>query len=59
MMHVTMMTLLSGCMTSTIAINDYCLLYKPVTFSAKNDTVETVDQIDNNNVVYERVCNGS
>lgn len=37
-------------------LNGFCLVYKPVTFSAKNDTPETVKQVRENNAVYDELC---
>jgi hypothetical protein len=44
-----------GCTTNTAASN-YCLLYRPVFADYERDTPETVRQIDENNVVYDAIC---
>lgn len=46
---------LSSC---TRNINDsFCLLYKPVYLDLENDTSFTIQQVDENNIVYDINCN--
>ena len=47
--------LCSGC-TKNITGGDYCLLYRPIYADYTNDTAETIEQIDANNIVYDRLC---
>ena len=35
---------------------DFCLIYEPVYPDYINDTPETINQIDRNNVVYDELC---
>jgi len=35
---------------------DFCLLYEPVYADYTNDTLETIRQIDRNNVLYDELC---
>lgn len=45
---------LTACTTN---INgDFCLIYEPVYPDYLNDTPETINQIDRNNVVYDELC---
>lgn len=46
--------LLSGCTTNISG--DFCDIYKPVYADYKNDTAETIRQIDINNVVFDSLC---
>ena len=47
--------LLASCTTNTAA-NDFCYLYRPVYADYENDTAETIQQIDQNNIAYEELC---
>ena len=47
--------LFAGCTINTAA-NDFCYLYRPVYADYENDTAETIQQIDQNNVAYEALC---
>ena len=48
------MTELSACTTN---INgDFCLIYEPIYADYEQDTIETIRQIDRNNIVYEAIC---
>jgi hypothetical protein len=47
--------LLASCTTNTSG--DYCLLYRPIYADYKSDTPETIRQIDDNNVVWDKLCN--
>lgn len=39
-------------------INDnYCILYEPIYADYEQDTQLTIQQIDKNNLVYEKLCN--
>jgi hypothetical protein len=51
---LTILLLLISCTTNTGG--DYCFLYRPVYADYKNDTPETVRQIDENNIVYDNLC---
>lgn len=46
--------LLASCTTNTSG--DYCLLYRPIYADYSFDTPETIRQIDDNNVVYDTLC---
>lgn len=46
--------LAASCAKNTPA-SDYCLLYRPI-YSSPQDTEETLRQIDDNNVVYDTLC---
>ena len=48
--------LLASCTINTAA-NDFCYLYRPVYADYENDTAETIQQVDQNNVAYEELCN--
>lgn len=45
----------AGCTTS-IKGDSFCLIYRPVYADYENDTPETIQQIDANNVVYDMLC---
>jgi hypothetical protein len=47
--------LLASCTINTAA-NDFCYLYRPVYVDYENDTAETIQQIDQNNIAYEALC---
>lgn len=47
---------LSACTTSTVVVDNYCQLYRPVSW-ADGDTPGTIGQIDINNGIYECKCN--
>lgn len=53
-MNCLILSVLSGC-TKNIA-GDFCLIYEPVFADYENDTVETIKQIDKNNVIYDELC---
>ena len=42
--------------TINTAANDFCYLYRPVYADYENDTPETIQQIDQNNIAYEELC---
>ena len=42
--------------TKNTAGTDFCLLYKPIYADYENDTAQTIEQIDSNNIVYEQLC---
>ncbi len=46
--------LLASCTTNTSG--DYCFLYHPIYADYEKDTAETIRQIDNNNIVYDTIC---
>lgn len=46
--------LFAGCTINTAA-NDFCYLYRPVYADYENDTPETIQQIDQNNIAYEGI----
>lgn len=51
---LTILLGLSGCTTN---INgDFCLIYEPVYMDYEKDTLETIRQVDRNNVVYDDLC---
>lgn len=39
-----------------IPVDTFCINYQPVTYSASQDTPETVRQVQGNNAVYKRLC---
>ncbi|MFI3241773.1 MAG: hypothetical protein R3Y43_04325 [Alphaproteobacteria bacterium] len=48
------LTALTNCTTSIKG--DFCLIYEPVYMDYENDTKETINQVDRNNVVYDELC---
>ena len=49
---------MSGCATvSTVPLNSYCAIAKPITYDAKQDTPETVAEVELHNSIHECVCN--
>lgn len=52
---LTMLALLNACTINTGGGN-YCLLYRPIYADYEKDTAETIRQIDQNNVVYDVLC---
>ena len=53
---LAMLMLCAGCTINTGGGSNYCLLYRPIYADYENDTAETIEQIDNNNVVYDILC---
>lgn len=55
-----LLVLLAGCTTtpSTGTTGDVCLIWKPLTYSAKGDSAETVDDIRNQNARRNAYCAG-
>jgi hypothetical protein len=49
------LVLLTGCIKNT-GDSDFCAIYQPVFPDYSNDTVDTIKQIDENNVVYDEIC---
>ena len=48
---------LSGCATvSTVPVNSYCAIAKPISYDAKQDTPETVAEIELHNGVFVCLC---
>lgn len=48
---------LSGCATvSTVPVNSYCAIAKPITYDAKQDTPETVAEVELHNSVFVCLC---
>ena len=48
---------LGGCATvSTAPVNSYCAIAKPITYDAKQDTVETVKEVETHNSVFVCLC---
>jgi hypothetical protein len=48
---------LSGCATvSTVPVNSYCAIAKPITYDAKQDTPETVAEVELHNSVFICLC---
>jgi hypothetical protein len=45
---------LTACTTNTSG--DYCLLYRPIYADYSLDTPETIRKIDDNNIVYDALC---
>lgn len=50
------LTMLTGCATSTPGSDSYCLVYEPI-FMSSEDSWETKDQIVRENSKYECLCN--
>lgn len=51
------LTATSGCATvSTVPVNSYCAIAKPITYDAKQDTPETVAEIELHNSVFVCLC---
>lgn len=47
----------SGCATvSTVPVNSYCAIAKPISYDATKDTSETVKEIEAHNSVFICVC---
>ncbi len=47
----------SGCATvSTVPVNSYCAIAKPISYDATKDTSETVKEIEAHNGVFICVC---
>lgn len=46
--------LLNGCATNTSG--DFCDIYQPVYADYERDTPETLRQIEQNNVVFDKAC---
>jgi uncharacterized protein YceK len=47
----------SGCATvSTVPVNSYCVIAKPISYDATKDTSETVKEIEAHNSVFICVC---
>lgn len=40
----------------TVIVSDFCSIAKPITYSAKLDTPETVKEILSHNAAYDAVC---
>ena len=48
---------LNGCATvSTVPVNSYCAIAKPITYDAKQDTPETVAEVELHNSVFICLC---
>lgn len=53
------MILLSGCKTQETqpaVLSNFCELYKPVCYNSDKDSVQTISQIINNEVVFLKHC---
>lgn len=46
---------LNAC-TKSIADVEFCQVYEPIFADYDNDTPETIEQIDRNNLVYDDLC---
>ena len=47
----------NGCATvSTVPVNSYCVIAKPISYDATKDTSETVKKIEAHNSVFVCVC---
>jgi hypothetical protein len=51
-------TVITGALVSacTQTVDTFCLNYTPITYSASNDTRDTVSQIKEQNAVWSRLC---
>ena len=48
---------LSGCATvSTVPVNSYCAIAKPISYDVTKDTSETVREIEAHNSVFVCLC---
>ncbi len=48
---------MSGCATvSTVPVNSYCAIAKPISYDATADTAETVKEIEAHNSAFVCVC---
>jgi hypothetical protein len=48
---------LSGCATvSTVPVNSYCAIAKPISYDATQDTAETVKEVEIHNSVFVCLC---
>jgi hypothetical protein len=48
---------LSGCATvSTVPVNSYCAIAKPISYDAAQDTTETVKEVEIHNSVFVCLC---
>ena len=52
--NISIASALTACTTNISG--DFCLIYEPVYPDYVNDTPETINQIDRNNVVYDELC---
>jgi len=51
------LTALSGCATvSTVPVNSYCAIAKPISYDATKDTPETVKEIEAHNSAFVCIC---
>ena len=51
------LTALSGCATvSTVPVNSYCAIAKPISYDATKDTSETVKEIEAHNSAFICIC---
>jgi len=47
----------AGCATtSTIGTETKCMVFRPITYSAQNDTKKTIEQVRKHNAAYEALC---
>ncbi len=48
---------LGGCATaSTVPVNSYCAIAKPISYDAAKDTAETVKEVETHNSVFVCLC---
>ena len=48
---------MSGCATvSTVPVNSYCAIAKPISYDATQDTAETVKEVEIHNSVFVCLC---
>jgi len=58
-LRMTSITAIAGVLascTSYVPVSSDCLNYQPVTYSASQDTPETIRQIQANNAVWKKLC---
>lgn len=48
-----LLVILAGCQTSTTVTSESCLIFAPITYSASQDSAETVRQIRDHNAVWD------
>ena len=55
-----LLALLVGCKTtpSTGTTSDVCLIWKPVSYSAAGDSLETIDEVRHQNARRQAFCGG-
>lgn len=55
LLMLCIMTMFAQSCGTSISATDFCLIYTPI-YPSRQDTEETLLQIDVNNAIYERLC---